>query len=104
VDSLKALDPNRPIREADIRLVDSEVAKSQLGLSISQVHRFLDTMGVEEIASTSPGSKDEAALAILYRTSIHRVELGEAQNIGFDHLELVGENEPVDRPHLLIYK
>ena len=89
---------------ADIRHVDSEVAKSQLGLSISQVHRFLDTMGVEEIASTSPGSEDEAALAILYRTSIHRVELGEVQNIRFGHLELVGENEPVDRPHLLIYK
>src|SRR3954465_326384 len=75
----------------------SKVANSELGLSISEVHGFPDALSVADIASTSTGREDEATLAILYRTSIHRVELGEDSNIGFSHPALVGPKEPVAR-------
>jgi hypothetical protein len=46
--------------------------------------------------SPSPGTENEASVAVSYRTGVHRVELGEAHNIDLGQLDSVGEYEPID--------
>src|SRR5262249_57904793 len=46
--------------------------------------------------STSPRTENETAVAVSYRTGVHRVERGKSLNIGLRHLDPVGEHKPID--------
>src|SRR5215475_11901310 len=48
------------------------------------------------VSSPCAGSEDEAAVELLYRTGVHRKELGEARNIGFRRLDVMRQHKPID--------
>src|SRR6516164_1164680 len=48
----------------------------------------------EAVASTRTGAQDETPVALLYRTRVHRVQLGETRDIVLIHLDGVGKHDP----------
>ena len=46
--------------------------------------------------SPSVGRENEAAIWILHRTGVHRIELGKSGNVVLGHLDILGEHKPID--------